>query len=107
VALYKQFENSFLLLQLTPPIAQKQVMIEGDVRLRTLSWTQDGKGFFVSSAVQQGAQLLYVDVKGKTHFLYQLRGQNAFLWAKPSPDGRRIALLEGAFTANVWLLKNF
>jgi hypothetical protein len=106
IVLYKEFEGRFQLLSLNRR-AVDEIRVTGGAQLRTMSWAADGKGLFAANAIQQGAQLLYIDLRGNAHVLWQLRGRDAFVWGRPSPDGRRLAILAGAGTANIWMMENF
>jgi serine/threonine protein kinase len=106
IVLYKEFEGRFRLLSLNRRVVN-EIGVTGGAQLRTMSWAADGKGLFAANAIQQGAQLLYIDLRGNAHVLWQLRGRDAFVWGRPSPDGRHLAILGGAGTANVWMMENF
>lgn len=80
--------------------------IIGWARLNSMDWSADGKGLFVSSQSLGGATLLYVDLEGRAHALWQLKG---ILQTRgvPSPDGRHLAVLGGTTESNVWMMENF
>jgi Tol biopolymer transport system component/DNA-binding winged helix-turn-helix (wHTH) protein len=74
-------------------------------------WAADSKSIWVSAYMGRGAWgsrsgVMKVDLTGKVSVLYE--GLNLGLWlAIPSPDGRRLALLEHTQNSNMWLLENF
>jgi Tol biopolymer transport system component/DNA-binding winged helix-turn-helix (wHTH) protein len=76
-----------------------------------MDWAADSKSVWVSAYRGRGAWgtrsgVLNLDLTGKTSVVYE--GLNLGLWfAVPSPDGRRLALLEHTESSNVWLLENF
>ena len=79
--------------------------------LMGMDWAPDGKSMWVGGYMGRsgdGARsgLLNVSLNGSTKVA--LRGLNpGVLWAIPSPDGRRLALLGNTDSSNVWLLENF
>jgi len=84
----------------------RELIVKGWSTLINLNWAANGKGLFMSSPVQRGSVLLYVDLQGNAHPLWEQRGSLA-TWAIPSPDGRHLALSGWTTTANSWMLENF
>jgi len=107
VAVFREFDQQFHLVTLRKKAPVQDIPVKGGAQLRTLSWAADGKGLFGSRAIQQGAELLYIDLAGNSHILWRLRGRDTFLWGRPSPDGRRLAIVGSAGTANVWVMEDF
>lgn len=106
IALVKQFEGRIRLLSLEHQ-AVRQIDIKGGAQLRPFSWSADGKGFFASVMVQQGADLAYVDLQGVARSLWERRGQNVFIIPSPAPDGRHIAIGASRQTTNLWMIDGF
>jgi len=106
VVLYQEFEARFKVLNFKEQ-STKNVDAAKGVHLRTMTWAADGKGFFASNAKQLGAQLMHIDLHGKTHVLWELKGNNVFLLGKPSPDGRHLAIQTSAGSSNMWMIENF
>ena len=73
----------------------------------SVDWSSDGKAFYVGSSSPQGRTLLYVDLKGNAHVLWQFKGRGGDIWGVPSPDGHYLAILDHAFNHNVWMLEGF
>jgi Tol biopolymer transport system component/DNA-binding winged helix-turn-helix (wHTH) protein len=80
--------------------------------LMGMDWAADGKSMWVGGYMGRSAGgarsgLLNVSLNGAVKVA--LRGLNpGVLWAIPSPDGRRVALLGNTTdSSNVWLLENF
>jgi hypothetical protein len=48
-----------------------------------------------------------VDLKGNAQVLWQFKGRGGAIWGVPSPDGRYLAILDHAFSSNVWMLEGF
>jgi Tol biopolymer transport system component len=84
----------------------QEVHIKGLSNTRQLDWAADGKGFFTSNSVQGGADLYYVDLQGDAHVLWKQRG-GQFTYARPSPDGRHLAMMDWTMSGNIWMMENF
>jgi hypothetical protein len=68
-------------------------------------WAADGKGLFVARHVQDGTDLLHVDLKGKISPLWKSNGPRCS--GTPSPDGRHLAIYDWKRGANMWMMENF
>jgi Tol biopolymer transport system component len=84
----------------------RELIVKGWSTLINLDWAADGKGLFTSGPVERGSVLLYVDLQGNAHPLWEQRGSLA-TWAIPSPDGRHLALSGWTKNTNFWMLENF
>ena len=84
----------------------RELVVKGWSALINLNWAADGKGLFTSGLVERGSVLLYVDLQGNAHPLWEQRGSLA-TWAIPSPDGRHLALSGWTKNSNFWMLENF
>ena len=71
-----------------------------------LDWTADGKGLYVSSPIQGGVALLYVNFQGDAHVIWKREGGVA-TWGVPSPDGRHLAMPGDIQNSNIWMIQNF
>lgn len=98
--------NSFAIVSLNDQTVQ-HVDVKGDAYPRSWTWAADGRGLFVSTAVQQGAQLSYCDLRGGLHTLWQVKGQKVLLIASPAPNGHSIAIAASAESTNMWMMENF
>jgi len=74
--------------------------------LESLDWDTYGQGFFVADGVHGGMVLLEVDLQGGAQVLQKFQGGSA-LWARPSPNGRHLAISEFRIDGNIWTLENF
>ena len=74
--------------------------------LESLDWDTNGEGFFVADGVHGGMVLLQVDLQGNPQVLQKFQGAGG-LWARPSPDGRHLAISEYRIDGNIWTLENF
>jgi dipeptidyl aminopeptidase/acylaminoacyl peptidase len=73
----------------------------------TVSWAADGRSLFVSGSRSEPGDWVIVraDTSGHTEIL--LSGESAFHLARPSPDGKHLALRKSGWETNVWLLEGF
>jgi hypothetical protein len=75
--------------------------------LTSLDWAAEGKGFFVSSnPTGRLSTLLYVDLMGNAHALWQVKNFQA-TWAIPSRNGKYVAMPAPTVGSNVWMVDNF
>ena len=107
IVLFRHYDGRLRLLSLRTPSAIPEIRIKGDVHVRTLSWAASGMGWFASNQTQEGADLIHVDLRGNTRTLWHLDGYNVFLWGRPSPDGRHLAIEGSAGNSNMWMMENF
>jgi Tol biopolymer transport system component len=82
----------------------RDITVKGWPPFNCLDFSADSMGFFVNSMTNGGGTLLYVDLNGKAHPLWQ---SAFFIWGIPSWDGRRLAILGLAMNGNLWMLENF
>jgi hypothetical protein len=87
VAFAKQFDESIRLIPLNGQI-RREVRVQGWHRFRNITFAADGKSFFASHPSKSGAVLLHVNENGVAKVLWEVAGQNVYLRAIPSPDGR-------------------
>jgi len=77
--------------------------------IRTLGWTSDGKGLFVSNHIHGGEEVLHVGLRGDVKVLWTSNegGDSGCYWSE-SADGRHIALYGTKQNAsNIWIMENF
>ena len=74
--------------------------------LSSVVWTADGKGLFVSSYTQRGADMLHMDLQGNARLLWEHPG-GIEVYGVPSPDGRYLAMRGWNVESNVWMMENF
>jgi Tol biopolymer transport system component len=74
--------------------------------LDSLDWTADGQAFYIASGVHGGMILLRVDLLGNSTVLQRNVG-DASAFARPSPDGRHLAIFDYRVDGNIWSLENF
>ena len=74
--------------------------------LSSVVWTADGKGLFVSSYTQRGADMIHMDLQGNARLLWEHPG-GIEVYGVPSPDGRYLAMRGWNVESNVWMMENF
>jgi serine/threonine protein kinase len=74
-----------------------------------LNWSADQKGFFATTKVQSGNELLYLDFQGKATLLRKCAGGGLGGGCEglPAPDGRHLAIVEIDQSNNMWMMENF
>jgi eukaryotic-like serine/threonine-protein kinase len=85
----------------------REITVKGWNSFTTVDWAADGKGLFVtSSPTGRTSTLLYVDLTGNAHLLWQV---NSYLpaWAIPSRNGKYLAIPAPTIESNVWMMENF
>ena len=109
LVLHKNIDSGFRILPLGSGVDLDDVSVRVDdgTHIRNLLWDCERKGVFASAPSEHGAELVYVDLKGKVRRLWELRGSNVFLAARPSPDGHYLAIQASAGSSNIWMLENF
>jgi len=69
-------------------------------------WAANGKGLYIPDQTKRGTELSYLDLRGNTHVLWV----NPSRWAisaRPSPDGRHLAIQSSSVPSNIWMMENF
>ena len=69
-------------------------------------WSADGNGLYVPTHTTEGAKLFYLDMRGNARMLWEDRG-SSWIWSRPSPDGRHLAISSVGNSNNVWMMENF
>ncbi len=89
---------------------ERLITVKGRRSLETVDWAADSKGLFASAAQDKSSVLLYVDLQGNAHLLWEQPGEqegNNDIYAIPSPDGRYLAMFGWTRNSNMWMLENF
>jgi eukaryotic-like serine/threonine-protein kinase len=105
IALLKHRRGRVQILSLNgqPP---QEITAKGWNTLSSMNWTADGKGLFVSSYTQRGADMLHMDLQGNVRFLWEHPG-GIEIYGLPSPDGRHLAMRGWNVESNLWMMENF
>jgi serine/threonine protein kinase len=86
---------------------QRSITVKDWDNLLSLDWAADGKGFFISSnPAGHLSTLLYVDLAGNAHPLWQVKNYQS-TWAIPSHDGKYVAISAPTTECNVWMVEDF
>jgi serine/threonine protein kinase/Tol biopolymer transport system component len=85
----------------------QEVNVKGWSNHMEFAWAPDGKGLFVVASIPGGHALLYVDLKGNAHRLWESPGAVDETFLKLSPDGRHLAIHTWTTSANMWMAENF
>ena len=85
----------------------QEIKVNGWNNLLEFTWAADGKGLFVTAAIRGAHVLLYVDLRGNAHVLWQNPGASGETGARPSPDGRHLAIQSWTANGNMWMIENF
>jgi serine/threonine protein kinase len=86
--------------------SSKEITVKGWSNLQSVDWNADGTGLFVSNGIQRGVVLLHVDLLGNAQVLWKNHGFN-LTTARPSPDGRHLAILGSTGDNNIWMMESF
>jgi Tol biopolymer transport system component len=88
--------------------AMQQIRVKGRSNLLAFTWAVDGKGLFVVAAgIRGGHVLLYVDLQGNAHVLWENAGASGETLPWSSPDGRHLAISSWITNGNMWMMENF
>jgi eukaryotic-like serine/threonine-protein kinase len=99
-------ENRIRLLPLAGG-APRDLVVNGRFGLDSgPDWSPGGKGFYASSLSPTAVTLLYIDLNGDAHALWEQKG-GLHAWGIPSFDGRHLAMLVYTMDSNIWMLENF
>jgi Tol biopolymer transport system component len=99
-------ENRIRLLPVAGGEPHDLVVREWSRFISGADWAADGRGFYVSSRSPARATLLYIDLNGHARAMWEQKGSFT-TWARPSPDGRHLAILGDTVDSNVWMIENF
>jgi len=69
-------------------------------------WARDGKGLYIADRTKRGAVLSYMNLHGNAHILWEIPG-SPWTYARPSPDGRHLAVATSSISNNMWMMENF
>ena len=85
----------------------REIALKGWAEVFAFSWAADGKGLFVVASNRDKPAVLYVDLEGNIHHLWDSVGASGETLVTPSPDGRHIAMQNWTASGNLWMLENF
>lgn len=85
----------------------RQVRLKHWDYLQAAVWAADGKSLFVTADTRAGTAVLYVDLQGNAHILWENPGTSWETTVHPSPDGSRLGFNRWFTTGNMWIMENF
>jgi len=85
--------------------SSRLVTLRGSKHLSGISWSADGKGWFVASSSVHGATILRVSSNGEVSELWTTSSILGVPLA--SPDGKNLAFTISTFNSNAWVVENF
>ncbi len=69
-------------------------------------WAADGKGLYVADQTKRGTVLSYLNLHGNAHVLW-VSPSGWAIAARPSPDGRHLAIQSSSVVNNFWMMEDF
>ena len=81
------------------------VCADQSAQLSGISWSADGKGWFVSNSSVRKAAILYISSDGQVSQLW--RTGTAVGVPLASPDGASLAFTVSSYNSNAWMLEGF
>jgi serine/threonine protein kinase len=106
VVTFSASDNRIRLISLSGR-AGREITVKNWNSFTSLDWAADGKGFFISSnPTGRLSTLLYVDLMGNAHSLWQVKNFQV-TWAIPSHNGKYVAIPAPTVGSNVWMVDNF
>lgn len=75
--------------------------------LQSIAWVPSGNGFFVTSNLPDGTNLLHITLNGEVQQLLHYEHNQFMVNPLPSPDGKYLAYQAETWDGNVWMLENF
>ncbi len=84
----------------------REIPLKASSNLKTLYWSFNNDGLFVTDYAQGNTRLLYLNLRGES-FVLQERPGGEGGGVKQSPDGRHLAISAWTLSSNMWLMENF
>jgi Tol biopolymer transport system component len=85
----------------------REMVLKNWSSFSSVDWAADSKGLFVTSnPTGWKSSLLYVDLAGNAHELWQVKGA-AQSWGIPSRDGKYLAIPAPTISSNVWMAEGY
>jgi Tol biopolymer transport system component/DNA-binding winged helix-turn-helix (wHTH) protein len=85
----------------------RELVVKNWSHFISIDWAADSKGLFVASnPVGLRQSLLYIDLAGSAHQIWQVDSIWAG-WAIPSRNGKYVAIPAPTVNSNIWMAENF
>ena len=106
IAVVKTGENRIRLFSTTGQPA-REIVPKTWTAFFSVDWAADSKGLFVTSnPTGWRSSLLYVDLAGNAHELWQVKGASQS-WGIASRDGKYLAIPAATTSSNVWMAQGY
>jgi len=87
--------------------SNREIVLKNWSSLSSIDWAADSKGLFVTSnPTGWKSSLLYVDLAGNAHQLWQVKS-TAQSWGIASRDGKYLAIPAPTISSNVWMAEGY
>jgi Tol biopolymer transport system component len=83
----------------------RSISVGDTANLSGITWSADGRSWFITSSSVRGAALLRVGANGETSDLWKTT--NTVGSPVASPDGRNLAFTVSTHNSNAWMIENF
>jgi eukaryotic-like serine/threonine-protein kinase len=85
----------------------RDIVLKNWSSFTSVDWAADSKGLFVTSnPTGWRSSLLYVDLAGNVHELWQVKSTDPS-WGIPSRDGKYLAIPAPTTSSNVWMVEGY
>jgi serine/threonine protein kinase len=85
----------------------REIVLKNWSSFSSIDWAADSKGLFVTSnPTGWKSSLLYVDLAGNAHQLWQVKGATQS-WGIASRDGKYLAIPGPTISSNVWMAEGY
>ena len=85
----------------------REVVLKNWSAFSSVDWAADSKGLFATSnPTGWRSSLLYVDLAGNAHELWQVKSTQPS-WGIPSRDGKYLAIPAPTTSSNVWMVEGY
>ena len=85
--------------------SSRLIALGGSEHISGISWSADGKGWFVTSSSVHGATIFRVSSNGEVSKLWTTSSILGVPLA--SPDGKNLSFTISTFNSNAWVVENF
>ncbi len=101
---FDERKDRIRLVELESGSARSIVAVPSE-RLSGISWSADGRSWFVTSSWLRGSALLRVTAEGTASELW--KSSTTLATPLTSPDGRNLVFSSSTYNSNAWVIENF
>lgn len=80
------------------------ISVSGSPNLASIDWAADSKSLWAATRGEKENELLQIDLRGNARPVWRPK-KIKVVWAIPSRDGKKVALLVESTSANIWMLE--